>query len=756
MAVDFESARTRHQELSANLLQWRSEYYAENASTVTDAVYDQAFQELLEIERTFPELAGQDSPSQSFEEAPSSSLFQAIVHAERMYSLDNVFSEEELSSWLVKTSQNAQGSKFLCELKVDGLAISLQYRSGELFSAATRGDGITGEDVTENVLEIPGIPRRIGVANTTTASANEIPELVEIRGEIFFPLNEFETLNAETVAAGEKPFANPRNAAAGSLRQKREGKKDAAVELMKARLGRLRLVVHGVGHLDPESIGVKSQSELYRLLESWNFPTSKHYKSLSSVNEVLGYVQTFLEQRGSLEHEIDGVVVKVDDFSSQRELGATSRAPRWAIAYKYPPEEVHTKLLDIKLGIGRTGRATPYAIMEPVRVSGSVVRNATLHNQEVVAAKGVLIGDTVVLRKAGDVIPEILGPVVRLRDGSERKWVMPTTCPECGGELAPAKVGDVDLRCQNTRSCPAQVRGRVEHIGSRGALDIEGLGEVTAAALVSPISGNSPLQDAEGVISEAGLFSLTLDRLVNIETQVLDAETGEPKTVPETGEPKIVTPFRKKADAKKGEEKLFEGDSIEDGFEPSALALDLLANLEKAKQQPLWRFLVALNIRHVGPVAARALANNFGSLEKIRGATLTELSEIDGVGQVIAQSIADWLEVDWHISIVESWQAAGVHFTDPEFEAGEAKNQSSQILDGQTVVITGSMENFTRESAEEAVIAAGGKPSSSVSAKTSFVVAGPGAGSKLTKAESLGVKVIDEAAFIELLKGAIL
>lgn len=744
--MDFESARARHQVLSENLLQWRNEYYAENASTVSDSVYDEAFRELLDLENTYPELAGQDSPSRTFEEAPESNLFQPIVHEERMYSLDNVFSHEELANWLNKTSHSAANSKFLCELKVDGLAISLQYRAGELFSAATRGDGITGEDVTENVIEIPGIPKRL---NTDFA-----PELVEIRGEIFFPLSEFEKLNAATVAAGEKPFANPRNAAAGSLRQKREGKKDAALELMKSRLRGLRLVVHGVGNLNPESIGVSSQSELYRLLSEWSFPTSKHYKVLETPAEVLAYVEEFREQRSSLEHEIDGVVVKIDDFSSQRRLGATSRAPRWAIAYKYPPEEVHTKLIDIRLGIGRTGRATPYAVMEPVRVSGSVVRNATLHNKEVVEAKGVLIGDTVVLRKAGDVIPEILGPVVRLRDGSEKRWVMPLTCPECGGELAPTKAGDIDLRCQNTRSCPAQVRGRIEHIGSRGALDVEGLGEVTAAALVNPISGDSPLQDAEGIISEAGLFSLTLDKLINIETQVMDSDTGEPKTVPETGEPKIVTPFRKKADARKGEDKLFAGDTIDERFEPSALALELLANLEKAKQQPLWRFLVSLNIRHVGPVAARALAKQFGSLANIRLASVAEISEIDGVGAVIAQSIADWLEVDWHIDILEKWQAAGVPFADPQVELADAANSQNQVLAGQTVVITGSMENFSRESAEEAVIAAGGKPSSSVSAKTSLVVAGPGAGSKLTKAESLGVKVIDEAAFIELLNSA--
>ena len=628
-----------------------------------------------------------------------------------------------------------------------------------LTSAATRGDGVVGEDVTENVRRIAGIPQKL--------SGSGHPRLVEVRGEIFFPVEAFRELNAEQAAAGERVFANPRNAASGSLRQKSEGKNAAGLDLMHRRLSRLRMLVHGIGAWDDPPVA--SQSEIYALLQSWGLPTSTHFRvfpratgsvdgaaaKLDMLDSAASFIQYFGEHRAgshdsSVEHEIDGIVVKVDELALHDELGATSRAPRWAIAYKYPPEQVNTKLLDIVVSVGRTGRATPFAVMEPARVAGSVVRQATLHNQDVVKSKGVLIGDTVVLRKAGDVIPEVLGPVVELRDGTEREFVMPTNCPVCGTPLAPAKEGDADLRCPNSRSCPAQLRGRVEHIGSRGALDIEGLGEVSAAALTQPLSPVPP-----PLTTEAALFELTLEDLFPIEVRIWDWDpTGEPRT---NDDFKTATPFRKR---RQKSDPPFDHDAATAGgpftgdadFVPSSQALALVENLERAKTKDLWRMLVSLSIRHVGPVAARALANYFGSLDAIRGATRDELAAVDGVGGIIADALIDWFEIDWHQEIVARWAAAGVRFAIPDHPGPGAAGAVDGPLAGLTVVATGSLEGFSREGALEAIMAAGGKAASSVSKKTDFVAAGPGAGSKLGKAEELGVRIIDAAQFALLLK----
>ncbi|MFS0886885.1 NAD-dependent DNA ligase LigA [Aeromicrobium sp. 179-A 4D2 NHS] len=736
-----EAAREEAAGLTERIEQARDAYYGRDTSLVDDATYDGWMHRLEELERLHPELQGQDSPTLNVGGVVSSAL-APIQHAERMLSLDNVFSPEELAAWCAKTRKAAgRDVRWLTEAKIDGLAINLRYENGELTSAATRGDGRVGEDVTVNALKVEGIPQRL--------AGEGHPPIVEVRGEVFIGIAEFERLNAfqaqlrerataESVARGVDEeraaasaarrfpaFANPRNAASGGLRQQLDKKSGLEHEAGLERIAVLALYVHGIGAW--ENPPVAAQSEVYDLLREWGLPTSPNTRVFDSVDDVLDRVAELGGQRHSLQHEIDGLVVKVDELALHPELGETSRAPRWAIAYKYPPEEVQTTLLDIVVSVGRTGRATPYAQMEPVRVAGSVVRQATLHNQDVVKAKGVLIGDTVVLRKAGDVIPEVLGPVVERRDGSERAFVMPEGCPECGTPLRPMKEGDIDLRCPNARACPAQVRGRVEHIGSRGALDIEALGEVTAAALTQ--GDGAPLE------TEAGLFDLTIEQLVPIAVTVRDAETGEEKVDEKTGEPVRRTPFRVK------------------GGEPSKQAQVLLDELEKAKTKDLWRQLVSLNIRHVGPVAARALAQWFGSIEAIRAATRDELAAVEGVGGIIADSVIAWFEVDWHVEIVERWQAAGVRFAIPDHPGPGAASLGGGVLDGLTVVVTGGLEDFTRDSVKEAIIAAGGKASGSVSKKTDYVVVGENAGSKATKAEELGLTILNEAQFKKLLEG---
>jgi DNA ligase (NAD+) len=668
---EHEDAARRVTELVDLINQHRRAYYEGNTVLVSDAEYDALLQELEALEAKFPELVTGDSPTQTVG-GSANVAFSPVTHLERMMSLDNAFSAEELKAWAGKMGD----AKFLCELKIDGLAINLRYENGNLVSAATRGDGVVGEDVTANVLTIKSIPR--------TLSGEGIPPVVEIRGEIFFGLEDFAKLNESLVADGKQPFANPRNSASGSLRQK-----DPKVTATRP----LRMLVHGVGAW--QNAPLANQSELYGLLASWGLPTSNRVRVVTSIDEVISYIGELQTQRHNLEHEIDGVVVKVDSLSEQRELGFTSRAPRWAIAYKYPPEQVNTKLLDIRVSVGRTGRATPYAVVEPVKVAGSVIEFATLHNQDVVKAKGVLIGDTIVIRKAGDVIPEILGPVIELRTGAERAFVMPKNCPDCGAELRSMAEGDIDLRCPNSESCPAQLRERVAHIGSRGVLDIEALGEVTAVELCRDL-----------LKSESELFALTMEQLLSVEY------------------------FKKK-----------------DGT-PAEVAIKLLKNLDDAKSRPLWRILVALNIRHVGPVAARSLANHFGSIDAIFAATEAELSQVDGVGAILAQSLKEWILVDWHQRIVNRWNECGVAMATEGFTGpGGAEG----VFSGKTIVVTGTLVELTREQAEEEIIARGGKASGSVSKNTSFVVAGPGAGSKLAKAESLGIEVIDEPEFMRRL-----
>ena len=694
-----DAAAKRVSELVDELNRHRRAYYEGNTTLISDAEYDALHQELEALERKYPELITGDSPTQTVG-GSANQAFAPVEHLERMMSLDNVFSFDEFRTWAERAGQGP----YLCELKIDGLAVNLRYIDGELVSAATRGDGVVGEDVTANVLTIKSIPTKL--------KGKGHPKQVEIRGEIFFGVEDFAKLNEGLVAEGKAPFANPRNSASGSLRQK-----DPKVTASRP----LQMLVHGIGAW-PDA-PVKNQSDLYHLLAGWGLPTTDKFRVVTSVDEVLKYIDEYEKNRHKIEHEIDGVVVKIDDLAKQRELGFTSRAPRWAIAYKYAPEQVNTKLLDIRVSVGRTGRATPYAVVEPVKVAGSVVEFATLHNQDVVKAKGVLIGDTVVLRKAGDVIPEILGPVVELRTGSERAFVMPTKCPDCNSPLAPSSEGDVDLRCQNSKGCPAQLRERVAYLGSRGVLDIEALGFVAACALTQPLENQTPPLE-----SEADLFDLTLEDLLPIRAAVLDPDTGLPK-LDSKGQAKIVDFFKKK-----------------DGS-PAEVAIKLLKNLEEAKTKPLWRILVALSIRHVGPVAARSLTTYFGSLDRIFGASEEELSQVDGVGATLAQSIKEWIAVDWHIEIVERWRKAGVLLEVPGHAGPGASGSAGGVFSGMSIVATGSLKSFTREEIEEAIISNGGKAASSVSKKTSFVVAGDNAGSKLAKAEELGIEVISEEEF---------
>ncbi len=741
--ISLSDAADEVERLTIRINEARDAYYERDTTIISDAEYDGLMHELEALERAYPELQSQDSPTLTVGGRGETTLFAPVEHAERMLSLDNVFSPDELAEWATRAEAAAgRPVHWLCELKIDGLAINLRYQNGRLVTAATRGDGRVGEDVTENIRYIPSIPTRL--------AGTGHPPIVEVRGEVFFPVAAFDELNAKQAAAGEREFANPRNAASGSLRQKAENKNAAQLALMRDRLDRLRMLVHGIGAWPNPP--VSSQSGVYELLAGWGLPTSTHFRVLDSVKGVQEFVAYHGEHRHDVEHEIDGIVVKVDELALHDELGATSRAPRWAIAYKYPPEQVNTKLLDIVVSVGRTGRATPFAVMEPVRVAGSVVRQATLHNQDVVKAKGVLIGDTVVLRKAGDVIPEVLGPVVELRDGTERAFVMPSECPECGTPLRPMKEGDIDLRCPNAESCPAQVRGRVEHIGSRGALDVEALGEVSAAALTHPAVPEVP-----PLPTEAGLFDLTVRELFPIEVVVRDVETGLPR-LEDDGTPVYRAPFRRiRRRSGRDADPAFDPDAAEfagdETHVPSKAAYELVANLELAKSKPLWRLLVALNIRHVGPVAARALADHFGSLDAIRASNDADLAEVDGVGPTIAESLREWFAVDWHRDIVDRWAASGVQFATPGHAGPGAAAAAGGVLAGLTVVATGSIEGFTREGAQEAIIAAGGKAASSVSKNTDFVAAGPGAGSKLAKAEELGIRVIDAAQFARLVTG---
>lgn len=657
----------------AEQVRYHRDAYYNKTPEISDEEFDTLFRALQELEREHPELAVPDSPTMEVGAPAAQSSFDNVEHLERMLSLDNVFSPEELGEWLARTPAET----YLTELKIDGLSLDVVYRDGRLDRAATRGDGRIGEDVTENARVITDLPHEL-----TAHPDFPIPAVLEVRGEVFIAVEDFAAVNEQRQLEGGKPFANPRNAAAGSLRQK-------DVEAVRKR--RLRMICHGIGFT--EGFAPDSQYHAYEALSAWGLPVSQYTQKVHSAKEVQERVAHWAQHRHDALHEMDGLVVKVDDLASQRALGSTARAPRWAIAYKYPPEEVTTKLLDIQVGVGRTGRVTPFAVMEPVFVAGSTVAMATLHNQTEVKRKGVLIGDTVVIRKAGEVIPEVLGPVVEKRDGTEREFVFPTNCPSCGSVLAPQKEDDADWRCPNTRACPAQLSARLTYLAGRGAFDIEALGEKAAEDLI-----------ASGVLTdEGGLFDLTEDDLLRT-----NAYTTKKGTL-------------------------------------NAVGKKLLKNLEASKDTDLWRVIVALSIRHVGPTAARALATKFRSLEAARAASVEDLAETEGVGQIIAESFKSWFEVDWHQAIIETWARAGVRMED------DASGQPEQVLDGLTIVVTGTLENFSRDSAKEAIITRGGKAAGSVSKKTSFVVVGENAGSKETKARELGIRILNEAEFEQLL-----
>ena len=673
------SAEIRHQiqELSEEIRDHQFKYYVLDDASITDAEFDKLWNKLVALEQKYPQYKLESSPTLEVGGGFSTSFAQHD-HIEKMMSLDNVFDKSELDNWFDRIGKTGVKNTWLCEVKVDGLAINLLYENGRLTRALTRGNGTTGEDVTLNIKTIKSVPIEL--------TGKNIPSQLEVRGEVFFPLKAFDELNDSLAEAGKPRFANPRNAAAGSLRQK-----DPKVTASRP----LDVVVHGIGAAT--GVSFDKQSTAYELLKSWGLPTSSRYQVVNTREEVAKFIDQYEKNRHSVEHEIDGVVIKVNEIDVQNNLGFTSRAPKWAIAFKYPPEEVSTKLLDIRVSVGRTGRVTPFAFMEPVKVAGSTVTNATLHNAQEIIRKGVLIGDTVLIRKAGDVIPEVLAPVIEKRDGSERAFVMPSKCPDCGSKLRAMSEGDVDIRCPNSQSCPAQVVERLFYIGSRSALDIDVLGYEAAAALLAD----------KLVVDEGDLFSLTLKDLSKSD-------------------------FFVKKDGSR-----------------SVIADRFIAGLEVAKTRPLWRILVALSIRHVGPTSAQALANKFGSIENIQMATSQELASIDGVGQVIADAIVEWFDVPWHKQIIKKWEKAGVALVDAP------KEKLKQTLTGLTIVVTGSLNDFTRDGASEAITSRGGKAASSVSAKTDFVVAGDSAGSKLDKAQELGITILDEARFKTLLEKGI-
>ena len=673
------SAAIRHQiqELSEVIKDHQFKYYVLDDPAITDSDFDKLWQQLIALESKYPQYKLESSPTLEVG-GGFATAFTQHDHIEKMMSLDNVFDNDELDTWFDRIEKAGVKNTWLCEVKVDGLAINLLYENGRLTRALTRGNGTTGEDVTLNIKTIKSVP--------TELAGKNLPATLEVRGEVFFPLQAFDELNDSLEETGKQRFANPRNAAAGSLRQK-----DPKITASRP----LDVVVHGIG----AATGVKfdKQSSAYELLKGWGLPTSSKYKVVTNRKEVLAFIDQYEKNRHNVEHEIDGVVIKVNEIEAQNSLGFTSRAPKWAIAYKYPPEEVVTKLLDIKVSVGRTGRVTPFAYMQPVKVAGSTVTNATLHNAQEIVRKGILIGDTVLIRKAGDVIPEVLAPIIEKRDGSERAFVMPTKCPDCGSKLRAISEGDVDIRCPNSQSCPAQVVERLFYIGSRSALDIDVLGYEAAAALLAD----------KLVTDEGDLFGLTLKDLNR-------------------------SPFFTKKDGTQ-----------------SVIADRFVAGLELAKSRPLWRVLVALSIRHVGPTSAKALANEFSSIANIQKASIEQLANVDGVGGVIAEAIIEWFSIDWHKQIIKKWEKAGVALVDAP------KEKLKQSLKGLTIVVTGSLVDFSRDSATEAITSRGGKASSSISAKTDYLVAGDAAGSKLTKATELGVTILDEAGFKVLLEKGI-
>lgn len=782
VTTTLDDARERWNELAPLVASAQTAYHSGDEPIFTDEHYDRLVREMRDLEAEHPELAVGSSPARSVG-APSTAGFANVNHLERLYSLQDVFTLEDLREWYEGT---AGSTACTAEVKIDGLAVNLRYVGGELAVAATRGDGVTGEDVTANVRTIASVPSSL---------RGDFPDVVEIRGEIFIPLSEFEAFNARQKEAGLKEFANPRNAAAGSLRQK-----DPRVTAGRP----LAFIAHGLGRVEASSSYVAgklaSQRGLYELFDSWGIPVSPYTRLVACWDDVEGFIREYADARFDLIHGIDGAVFKIDSRAEQEDLGATSRVPRWAVAYKYPPEEVQTRLLDIRVQVGRTGRVTPFAVMEPVTVAGSTVAQATLHNPAEVARKGVLVGDVVVVRKAGDIIPEVLGPVLALRDGTERKWTMPSRCPACGTELAPAKDGDVDIRCPNTRSCPAQLAERIAYIGSRAALDVEALGDETALWLTDPerrrpdalmafaegrklhiegedgrvrvveasrdklrelnvVDHDGAIIDSEHIVdpeiqrsfgipapqtpvlsSEAGLFQLTAESVREVWIWQEVKVKGEP-----TGDYRLIRAAWTKPKWRRPKGAPAE---LVSPSQPGKMIELIVAELDAARTKELWRKIVALSIRHVGPTAAKAIAATFGSLDAARAASLEEMSGIDGVGPVIARSFLEWFDVPWHADIIDAWEEAGVVFT----EETAPREEFPQTLAGMTIVATGTLAGYTRDSVKEAIESRGGRAAGSVSKKTTAVVAGANAGSKAAKAEALGVPLLDEEGFDELLR----
>ena len=764
----FETTRDRYNDLVDRINEARQNYYQDNDSPVSDADYDRMYRELERIEDRYPQLRTADSPTQTVGGGVDSG-FAPAPHLAQMMSLDDVFSLEELAGWETRMAEATGISdlEMTTEVKVDGLSINLLYENGRLVRAATRGDGYVGEDITDNARTIASIPQTL---------TGTVPARIEVRGEVYFPVADFLAFNKAREEADEKKFANARNAASGSLRQK-----DPAETAKRP----LAMVAHGIGLVEAGEDFTEPTTQMgwYEQLRVWGLPVSPYTRVLTGRTAIEERIAEIDEERDNLVHQIDGVVVKINDLDLQRSLGSTARAPRWAAAYKFPPEEVHTRLLDIRVQVGRTGRVTPYGVMEPVLVAESTVARATLHNAQEVARKGILIGDMVILRKAGDVIPEIVAPVEESRNGSERPFVMPTECPSCGTPLVQEAEGDVDLRCPNKGLCPAQITERLAHVGARSALDVEGLGDESALAMTQPeknrdevvadlvaghsvtledgtvltLEGSSELPHGEQITradellpapqapilrTEAALFDLRAEDLRDVMVWKPVKKKGE-----ETGDWKQVRYFWTKA----YKPRKLRGQTVFEPIEPSASkgTEKMLAELDKAKSQPLARVLVALSIRHVGPTAARALADTFRSMDALRAASVEELSAVEGVGETTGQSLRDWFTVDWHLEVLEAWARAGVRMAD------EAPEPASDVLAGLTIVVSGAMPGYDREGAKEAITSRGGKAAGSVSKKTSLVVAGPGAGSKATKAEALGVPVITDQQFADLLEGGL-
>jgi DNA ligase (NAD+) len=665
-------AKVRVEELREQINHHSYRYHVLDDPEVSDAEYDELIRELRALEDAFPELITPDSPTQGVGAAPVTALFAPVEHRAPMLSLDNAFSLDELNAWGDRVTRGLGGAAdgFMCELKIDGVACALTYENGRLTRAATRGDGRIGEDITANVRTVDGVPHRLAL--------DDPPRVVEIRGEMYLPVKAFEALNERLQEAGQKAFANPRNSAAGSLRQK-----DPKVTASRP----LRLWVHSFGAA--EGISFDSHHAFLAWADAAGLPVPPTTERKASIGEVDAFLRHWEAQRHSVDWEIDGAVIKVDAAAQQRELGATSHAPRWAIAYKFPPEERTALLKKIDVHTGRTGKVTPFAVLDPVQVGGVTITYATLHNEDEVRRKDVRQGDMVIVRRAGDVIPEIVGPVTAKRKKSARRWSMPKTCNACGTPLVRAE-GEADYRCPNKRGCPSQGLEWLFHFAGRGAMDIEHLGYMTVMRLLE-----------KGLIEDpADIYALDADKLSQIP-----------------------------------------------GFKDRSIT-NLLEQVEGSKDRPIWRLLVGLNIRHVGAHVAQVLADGFGSVDAIAAATEDEIDAVPEIGPEIAATVREWFDEDENLQLIEKLRAAGVRLADER----SAPDRTPKTLEGVTLVLTGGLDSVSREEATAMAQAAGARVASSVSGKTTFVVAGRDPGTKLAKAETLGVEVIDEDTFLRRLK----